>query len=319
VTSVKGFAAAAALLATLGCGGSTARSPVATFVVVGNDGTLLTSGDGEAWVEQSGGITANLSSVATGRGLFVAVGAGGRIVTSPDGVTWSERRRAPVDLLHVIYTGEEFIAVGGDWDSTATTFRSVDGATWTELESPSEYSFQAVAATRSTVVVAAVKPSKTTPMALDNVVLASVPRTTTNRGGWVERDVPRFSDSLSIDAEAVTVGSWAAESTLCRTQDGESWSEEELPIDAAKSVATDGERLVVVGASSSTSSDDDGSWSDPVELEGKLLNAVGFGAGLFIAVGARGVILTSRHGADWTARESRIEADLSDVAFGPEP
>jgi hypothetical protein len=286
---------------------------------VGEQGELLTSVDGEAWLSRSSGVTSRLRSIATGHGGFVAVGNGGTIITSSDGRTWTQRRRVPVDLLHVIYTGDDFIAVGGEWSSGAATFRSDDGATWTELESPSEYSFQAVAATRSTVVVAAVKPSKTAPMALDNVVLASVPPTMTNRGGWVERDVPRFTDSLSLDAEAVTVGSWLNQSTICRTTDGERWTEDELPIDSAMSVAADGARLVVVGPSSAIAAADGSSWNEPVQLDGVWLSAVGFGADRFVAVGSEGAILTSPDGSDWTRQQSNTGAELLDVAFGPAP
>jgi hypothetical protein len=62
-----------------------------TFVVVGENGIILTSSDGMSWTVRNSGANAPLYSVTYGNGLFVAVGWPGLILTSPDGVNWTVR------------------------------------------------------------------------------------------------------------------------------------------------------------------------------------------------------------------------------------
>jgi len=47
------------------------------FVAVGEQGSILTSENGETWVQQNSGITSDLSGVSQGDNQFVAVGQGG--------------------------------------------------------------------------------------------------------------------------------------------------------------------------------------------------------------------------------------------------
>jgi hypothetical protein len=308
-------------LAALGCGGVTARDPASgepSFVAVGAEGTILSSPDGISWQRQSSNTAAELRSVAAGRSGFVVVGAHGIILTSERGNDWTARRSgADVDLTHVIFTGEQFVAVGGGFDDGALALTSPDGASWARVEGPPHYSFQAVALAGSTIVVAAVKPSKMLPMALDNVVLASVPPSTSNRGGWIERQAPTFRDSLAVQDETLTVGSYAGRSTLSRSSDGEKWGTLELPSLEARSIARSDSRLVIVGGSSTLESTDGIDWSEH-EVARRLL-AVAYGAESFVAVGYQGDIAASRDGADWLEHSSGTSVTLTDVAFGPSP
>jgi hypothetical protein len=65
------------------------------FVVVADNGTILTSSDGRTWTAQhaqewlSHGQSPDLQSVAWSGSQFVAVGDSGTILTSPDGRTWT--------------------------------------------------------------------------------------------------------------------------------------------------------------------------------------------------------------------------------------
>src|SRR5881394_1188435 len=59
------------------------------FVAVGEQGSILTSENGAAWVQQNSGVTSDLSGVTQGANEFVAVGKGGAIVTSPEGKNWT--------------------------------------------------------------------------------------------------------------------------------------------------------------------------------------------------------------------------------------
>ncbi|HYG59465.1 MAG TPA: hypothetical protein VD902_15490, partial [Symbiobacteriaceae bacterium] len=55
-------------------------------------------------------------------------------------------------------------------------------------------------------------------------------------------------------------------------------------------------------------------WLSPAP-QGEYLSAVAYGAGLFVAVGHGGTILTSPDGTNWTRRTIPFRAHLADVAF----
>jgi len=82
----------------------------------------------------------------------------------------------------------------------------------------------------------------------------------------------------------------------------------EVPSSQLISVVSNGQRTVVLGQNTARWSDDDQSWSDPVPVEGWMLDAVWDGR-RFVAVGFeyllnnRGTaISTSEDGAAWTTR-----------------
>lgn len=310
-------------LAALGCGGVTSRdlgASVPGFIAVGNAGTILSSRDGRSWQAEASGTSGDLRSVAASRAGFVVVGGRGLILSSERGDHWTERRSGTdVDLTHVIFTGEQFVAVGGGFNDDALALTSTDGAAWARVEGPPHYSFRAVALAGSSIVASAVKPSEI-PMALDNAVLASVPPSTSNRGGWIERPAPSFSDSLTVQNEALTVGSYGGKSMLSRSSDGEKWATLELPAPEARSVASSGSRLVIVGGSSTLDSADGRDWS--AHEVARQLTAVAYGADTFVAVGYQGHVATSADGADWLEHATAAagtDVTLGDIAFGPLP
>jgi hypothetical protein len=69
-----------------------------------------------------------------GRG-FVAV-RGTSVLTSPDGLTWASADIAPLHLLGVMWTGDEYVAVGDDGGGHAAIARSPDGMAWTSEALP---------------------------------------------------------------------------------------------------------------------------------------------------------------------------------------
>ena len=103
-----------------------------TFVAVGDSGRRLTSTDGQAWTNDTGEGSANLTAIAYGNMRFVAVGVGGRRVRSIDGgETWDSDVSGGGDLYAVAYGNGVFVAVGN-----GQTLTSPDGATWTPRSSP---------------------------------------------------------------------------------------------------------------------------------------------------------------------------------------
>jgi uncharacterized delta-60 repeat protein len=101
------------------------------WVAVGEQGTILTSADGQTWTPRSSGFPSRwLVGVGYGTpggiGLWVAVGEAGLILTSPDGATWTARRTAGIRINAVAWGNGTFVAA----DDAGSTYFSIDGITW---------------------------------------------------------------------------------------------------------------------------------------------------------------------------------------------
>lgn len=85
------------------------------FLGVGSGGTLATSPDGASWTPRASGATAALRGAAASPSTLVVVGDGGTILTSGDGGSSFTPRASGTTypLRRVIWTGSEFLAVGG--------------------------------------------------------------------------------------------------------------------------------------------------------------------------------------------------------------
>lgn len=85
------------------------------YVVVGDNGTIITSKDGSNWQPQDGIVSENLSGVTynTVNKLFYAVGEAGLIISSADGVNWTiYKNLTPAVKLSSVMSvkGDEIIA-----------------------------------------------------------------------------------------------------------------------------------------------------------------------------------------------------------------
>ena len=103
------------------------------FVAVGDGGLIIDSIDnGITWTPKSPPAGDWLHHIAQGKGRYVAVGNNGRRLVSVDnGINWNDvndayRGDPKFSLHHIVYTGTEFIAVGG----SGAFMRSTDGITW---------------------------------------------------------------------------------------------------------------------------------------------------------------------------------------------
>src|SRR5207249_4078900 len=88
---------------------------------------ILTSPDGDNWVQRQPGTKSSLWSIAVGNGLFVAVG-GGTILTSTDGDKWV--RRTNVEALNAIAYGKGLFVAVGDLLDVFPILTSADGVNW---------------------------------------------------------------------------------------------------------------------------------------------------------------------------------------------
>jgi hypothetical protein len=107
---------------------------------------ILTSTDGEQWIEQTVPVDPNrgvvyLTSITYGAGWFVAVGGQGAILTSPDGNHWKARESgAFANLNSISFSTGRFVAVGDAGTmllSDAIPVTALDRATFT----PSRFQF----------------------------------------------------------------------------------------------------------------------------------------------------------------------------------
>ena len=77
------------------------------FVLTGDLGTVLTSGNGTNWTRRTTPTAAFLSGVTAHPGGLVAVGKGGAIITSPDGTNWTQRTTGTTNWIIVCATSAE--------------------------------------------------------------------------------------------------------------------------------------------------------------------------------------------------------------------
>jgi len=95
-----------------------------TFVVVGDEGAIVTSPDAVQWTLRDSPTDERLRSVVHAAGLFVAVGYGGTILTSRDGLVWRAARSGVTDRLQSVAHGNGlFVAIG--W--SGCVLRSTEG------------------------------------------------------------------------------------------------------------------------------------------------------------------------------------------------
>ncbi len=109
------------------------------FVVVGWNGTILSSPGGTTWTKRKSGSALYLSDITFGKDLFVAVG-NKQVLTSSDLNTWTqrvnvfdwERVTPPSNFLSAVNFGNNIFVVVG-WSGRILT--SHDGIQWTERSS----------------------------------------------------------------------------------------------------------------------------------------------------------------------------------------
>jgi hypothetical protein len=275
------------------------------FAAVGAGGTIATSGDGARWTAEESPTSADLTAVTFGHETLVAVGSGGTIVSSLDGVGWTVRNSGGTDLTDVIFTGEHFLAVGGDWATGAAALVSPDGVSWETLAAPEDHMFHAAASIDGTLLAAAWYRSDLQTPSLFVTEMAG--------SGWTPRSGPDFHDSVTIAGEVLAVG----DRSVHRSSDGEIWDSLELPGQQyVAAIGHGGGRFVVVG-SAIYSSPDGRSWTENESPEPGWLSGVAHGGGRFVAVGSGGLILSSPDGTDWNRRSVPLaaEADLRDVSY----
>ena len=93
------------------------------FVVVGLNGTILTSSNGISWTNRNSKTKVILYEVTYGNGLFIAVGEQGIILSSEDGRNWRKTiTRKTANLHGVTYHDGLYVTVGYDYGAKGGSF-----------------------------------------------------------------------------------------------------------------------------------------------------------------------------------------------------
>jgi hypothetical protein len=266
-----------------------------TFFALGPQGTFVTSLNGIAWEARALDTPADLYDVAWGLGRYVLVGSGGLVLVSTNGVTWSERPSGTFnDLLAITYGSGTFVAAGDQ----GTILTSTDGNDWIRRTSGGTV-FYDVAWNGSQFMVVGYDDSS--PQSQGSIY------TSADGVLWTRRHPPfngRFSGVTVGTGLFVVVG---GEGNILSTPDGNIWFSQSSDFYRLQGVTHSSGLFVAVGDSTVYVSSDGLRWTNqnsfPSDSQLGLVG-VAFGSDRFVAVGGKGIILSSPAAAQWTNHTS---------------
>jgi hypothetical protein len=293
------------------------------FVAVGDNGTIITSADGEDWsLAVSGNIA--LRSISWGNGRFVVVGEHYTAQTSTDGILWSPAGPLPyadsnntAEYINVTYCKNQFVVLG-----SSNVYTSSDGMVWKEL------SIDRGIAVRS--------------MAYGNSVFVGVggvcALVSADGTAWtsfvVEPNAPLDTSIVSLQG-IVWVGSRFiayGKSGVYASADGRQWTKQDIGLQVSwndgyriKGAVVDDGRISMVCCKGAVlkpdtvtivASSDGITWQTSLAWTTMIWNevsAISHGGGAYVAVGNNGLITSSTDGKMWYNRSSFTTETLNDV------
>ncbi|MDH4200123.1 MAG: fibronectin type III domain-containing protein [Spirochaetia bacterium] len=270
------------------------------YVVVGDNGSIKTSADGNTWALRTSGTTNILQGATWDGSQFVAVGNLGTILTSADGITWTSRTSGTIkNLQGLTWSGTKIVAVG----DTGTILTSTGGITWTSRASGTAENLQAVTWSGSQFVAVGVKGTILT--SADGITW------TTRTSGTL---IP-FSGVTWSGSQFVAVGNVG---TILTSADGITWTARTSgTTNFLQGVTWSGTKFVAVGDSGTILSSADGiTWTTRTSGTTNNLQNVTWSGSQFVAVGNVGTILTSADGINWVVRTSGTINMLQGVTWG---
>ena len=278
-------------------------------VVVGDDATILRFGTGQnAWTNVSVASSAHLLSVATAdQQNLVAVGTGGTILHSANGgLSWAASISGTANTLNrVTYAGATgfnyWVAVGDG----GIIRKSTDGTTWASLNSGTTKRLVGIASRGAGTI-------KLVAVAEDSTVLVS-----DNHGQtWTALTINAPYPMLWNDG-ATAYGADGFQMTA--PDNGTNWSYSLPLVGSFAGIGYGNGRYVALAGQARVSSTDLDHWTAAPSTYGH--NAVTFGAGLLVSVGAgsqyepRGYVSTSVEGAKWIDRTTPTQASLNAITY----
>jgi len=274
----------------------------------------------------------NLFDVTQSGGQIVIVGEEGTIITSLDGVTWTKQNSGLTvsyptgdptvipPLTGVAVMGGSMVAVS---DRYAVSLVSTDGVNWSPYSTPQSVSLNSIASSNNAFVATdrgitwystngyAWLPTNRTAVYQTRVVWDGLQFITSGTDSYTSTDGQSWT-GLSAAQGFQTIAHngqyWVASkgTQILSSQTGVSWASTNVEDPSwSYAIATDGYTIVSVGRSPSGSasirySKDAGvSWNNAVGLpSGSGLTQVIWGGGKFIATGY-GILMSSLDGINW--------------------
>lgn len=284
-----------------------AGSAAATIVVVGINGTILTSSAGSAWASSSSGTGAGLFDVASSGSAWVIVGSAGTILRTTDpALGWTLLPPATPNWLYRVATdGTNWVAVGGG-GAVGAIVTSPDSSTWTEQPTVTPQWLYGIATDGSKWV--GVGNGAT-------VVTSSGPPSWT----WTVSTIPGGGSLRSIKH---VPGLWVASglSGTYTSPDAAAWT---THVGGGEDIVFDGNQWATAGASGTirTSPGAPGwAWTGQSSMTAaQLMGIASCGGSLWVAVGNGGIIRTSLDGASWASPAPVTAQDLQGVLCSAPP
>ena len=278
-------------------------------VAVGDDGTIVRFGTGQnAWTNVPTVSSAHLISVATSdQQILVAVGTGGTILRSANGgQSWAASISGTANTLNrVLYAGATgfnyWVAVGDG----GTIRKSIDGITWTALSSGTTKRLVGIASRSAGTI-------KLVAVAEDSTVLVS-----DNHGqAWAAVTINAPYPMLWNDG-ATAYGADGFQMTA--PDNGTNWSYSLPIVGTFSGIGYGNGRYVALAGQARLASSDLDHWIAAPSTYGH--NAVAFGAGLLVSVGAgsqyepRGFVSTSVEATQWIDRITPTQSSLNGLTY----
>jgi len=314
-------------------------------VAVGDGGTILRSANaGQTWGTVSSGTANNLNQVAfltgTGFNYFVAVGDNGNILKSTDGTSWTKlttgTTKKLVGIFNMTVPNAKLVAVAED----STIVVSEDsGVTWRSITINAPYAITYGNSSTARGVGGFVMStsdgtnwSYSLPLA-NNITAATYGNgrfvlvgdvnrlVSSDLENWTSVPTPYSHFGITFgNGVFVTVGQGTALTNvgyISTSVDGFKWIDRPVPTQTLLNAVTYGQgKFIAVGASGTILSSTDGiTWVNRTITGAQELRGVTYGNNLFIAVGAGGVTRYSTDGETWTAGTAG-GTQLNSVAYG---
>ena len=296
------------------------------YVMVGTNGSLLTSTDSVNWIPVYGGTTNSLNSVCFGyvgpTGYFVAVGASGTIIYSTDGTVWNTSSTTVLlSLTSIVWASALNIFVATS--NSGSIIISSEANTWTTIVSGNPPAPPAVQSGYTNTI-----ESLNSVAYYDGLIVAvgnsGTIITSTDGINWVVQDTPTSYNLKTVswattDSPSIGDGQWTAAgdfSIVLISMDATSWIFGFTDTFRAAAHNTGiwvfvGDGGVIYKSSGSQGTTLIKSISNTTNnLYDIFYSTVDV---QFVAVGANGTILTSQSGTSWTTQTSGTSLDLNKV------
>lgn len=272
------------------------------YVVVGTNGSIVTSYDGNSWSPVYGSTTNSLNDICYGNGLFVAVGASGTIIYSTDGSVWNNANSATMLTLTGVTYAAGNISTFVATSNTGDIIISPNANEWTVVPTPVSVSLNSVAYNNGSIIA----------VGNDGTVLTSG-----TGSSWLVQASPTTNNLKSV--------SWAHDQwlaagdfgTVIVSLDGINWIYGFT--DTFRAAATNGSIWVFVGDGGvvyrTSTADTTLSLSTSGTVENLYDVTYNASSNLFVAVGSSGTILTSGTGVTWVAKVSGTGENLNRVIY----